>query len=141
MCVCLCVCMYLSIYSCCSHLKHKASVKRFVSLQFLNLRQSAGLLGRGISPTQARYLHRTTQTQNKRRQISMPSMRFEPTIPAFEREKTFHALDRANTVIGCQYSNISCVFGNCCVDGPVILTRKKLMFIRSFKLRLIFVFR
>jgi hypothetical protein len=26
------------IYSCCSHLEHRASVKRFVSLQFLNLR-------------------------------------------------------------------------------------------------------
>jgi hypothetical protein len=25
---------------------------------------------------------------------------FEPTIPAFEREKTVHALDRAATVIG-----------------------------------------
>jgi hypothetical protein len=25
---------------------------------------------------------------------------FEPTIPAFEREKTVHAIDRAATVIG-----------------------------------------
>jgi hypothetical protein len=29
----------------------------------------------------------------------MPRMRFEPTIPAFERAKIFHALDRAATVI------------------------------------------
>jgi hypothetical protein len=54
---------YLSVYlsrdlrSCCSHLQHTASVKRFVSLQFLNLRQSVGLLGRGsalarLLPTQ-----------------------------------------------------------------------------------------
>jgi hypothetical protein len=50
--------------SCCSHLEHSASVKRFVSLQFLNLRQPVGLLGRGISWTQGRYL---TQTQNKHR--------------------------------------------------------------------------
>jgi hypothetical protein len=28
-----------------------------ISLQFLNLRQSVGLLGRGISPSQGRYLH------------------------------------------------------------------------------------
>jgi hypothetical protein len=35
-----------------------------VSLQFLDLRQSVGLLGREISPSQGRYL---TQTQNKRR--------------------------------------------------------------------------
>jgi hypothetical protein len=42
-------------------------VKPFVSLQILNLRQLAGLLGRGISPTQGRYLHRTRETQNNRR--------------------------------------------------------------------------
>jgi hypothetical protein len=46
-------------------LKHRASMKRFVSLQFLNLRHSVGLLGRVIGPSQGRYL---TQTQNKRRQ-------------------------------------------------------------------------
>jgi hypothetical protein len=30
----------------------------------------------------------------------MPSVGFEPTIPAFERAKTVHALDRAVTVMG-----------------------------------------
>jgi hypothetical protein len=30
----------------------------------------------------------------------MPQVRFKPTIPAFERAKTFRALDRAATVIG-----------------------------------------
>jgi hypothetical protein len=40
-------------------LEHRASVKRFVSLQVLNLRQSVGLLGRGISPSQGRYLRQT----------------------------------------------------------------------------------
>jgi hypothetical protein len=44
--------------------------------------------------------HRTTQTQNKRTQTSMPQLGFEPTIPVFERGKTVHALDRAATVIG-----------------------------------------
>jgi hypothetical protein len=43
--------------------------------------------------------HRTIQTQNKRTQTSMPRVRFEPTIPEFERVKTVHALDRAATVI------------------------------------------
>jgi hypothetical protein len=43
--------------------------------------------------------HRTTRTQNKRKQASMPWVGFEPTIPAFERAKTVHALDRAATVI------------------------------------------
>jgi hypothetical protein len=90
----------LPAYSCCSHLEHKTSVKRFVSLQFLNLRQSVGLFGRGISPTQGRYLNRPTQTQNKCRQTSMPWVGFEPMIPAFERAKAVHDLDRAITVIG-----------------------------------------
>jgi hypothetical protein len=30
----------------------------------------------------------------------MPLVGFEPMIPVFERAKTFHALDRAATVIG-----------------------------------------
>jgi hypothetical protein len=49
-----------------------------------------------ISPSQGRY---RTQTQNKDRH---PCLRvgFEPTIPAFERAKTVHALERAATVIG-----------------------------------------
>jgi hypothetical protein len=38
--------------------------------------------------------------QNKRIQISMPRVGFEPTIPAFERAKTVHALDRTASVIG-----------------------------------------
>jgi hypothetical protein len=54
----------------------------------------------GISPSKGRYLHRTTQTQKKRRQISMPLFGFEPTTPVFKRAKTVHALDRAATVIG-----------------------------------------
>jgi hypothetical protein len=45
-------------------------------------------------------IHRTTQTHNKRKQISMPRMGFEPTIPVFEHAKTVHALDRAATVVG-----------------------------------------
>jgi hypothetical protein len=48
-----------------------------------------------ISPSQGRYLHRTTQTQNKRKLAG-----FKPTIPVFKRAKTFHALDRAATVTG-----------------------------------------
>jgi hypothetical protein len=41
-----------------------------------------------------------TQTQNKQKQTSMPRLGFVPTISAFERAKTAHALDRAVTVIG-----------------------------------------
>jgi hypothetical protein len=43
---------------------------------------------------------RTTQTQNKRIQTSMPRVGFETTIPVFERPKTVHALDCAATVVG-----------------------------------------
>jgi hypothetical protein len=52
------------VYSYCYNLEHRASVKRFVSLQFLNPRHSVGLLARVISPSQGRYL---TRTQNKHR--------------------------------------------------------------------------
>jgi FAD synthase len=56
-----------------------------------------GLPRRVINPSQSRYL---TQTQNKHRNTSMPRVGFKPTIPAFERVKTVHVLDRAATVIG-----------------------------------------
>jgi hypothetical protein len=84
------------VYSCCSHLEHRASMKCFASLQFLNLRHSVGLLARVISLSQGHYL---TQTQNKHKPTSMPRVRFEPTTPAFEQAKTVHALDHATTVI------------------------------------------
>jgi hypothetical protein len=44
--------------------------------------------------------HRTTQTQNKRAQISMPWVGFEPTILACERARAVHTLDSVATVIG-----------------------------------------
>jgi hypothetical protein len=44
--------------------------------------------------------HKTTQTQNKSTETSMPRVGFEPTIPGFELAKTVHALDGAATVIG-----------------------------------------
>jgi hypothetical protein len=84
------------VYSCCSHLEHRASVKHFISLQFLNLRHSVGLLGRVLSPSQGRYLTQTREST----QTSMPRVVFETTIPAFEQAKTVHALDRAAALIG-----------------------------------------
>jgi hypothetical protein len=44
-------------------------------------------------------IHMTTQTQNQRTQTSMLLVGFEPTIPAFEREKSVRVVDRAATVI------------------------------------------
>jgi hypothetical protein len=54
----------------------------------------------GPALSQGRYLHRTTQTQKKRRQTSIPWVGFEPTIPVFQRAKTFRASQRAATAIG-----------------------------------------
>jgi hypothetical protein len=62
---------------------------------FLIYIHSIGLSGWGISPSQGRYLR---QTQNKCKQKSMLRVRFEPTIPVFQRVKTVHALDSAATV-------------------------------------------
>jgi hypothetical protein len=52
----------------------------------------------------AAYIHRKAQAQNKCTETSMTWVRFEPTIPAFERAKTVHALDRTAIVIGWSWS-------------------------------------
>jgi hypothetical protein len=71
--------------------------------------QTVGLLGRVISSCQSLYLN--TGQHNHRinaytHQTSMPSVRFEPTIPASEREKTVHASDCPTTVTGRKVHNI-----------------------------------
>jgi hypothetical protein len=48
--------------------------------------------------------HRTTQTQNKHKQTSMPLVGFEPRIPVFKRAETVHALECAATMIGSETS-------------------------------------
>jgi hypothetical protein len=69
--------------------------------QFLNLYTVGRTPWTGDQPV-SRPLptHRTTQTQNKRTQTSMPRVGFEPRIPLIERVKIVHASDRAATVIG-----------------------------------------
>jgi hypothetical protein len=74
----------LSLFPVPSTLEHMASVKRFVSLQFLNPKAVGKTPWTGDQPV-ARLL--PIQTQNKHIQISMPWVAFEPTIPAFERAK------------------------------------------------------
>jgi hypothetical protein len=69
---------------------------RFFS--FLIHTQSVRILGRGISPSQIRYLHTEEHKQNKRTQTSTPRVGFEPTIAVFERTKTVHTLDRLPAV-------------------------------------------
>jgi hypothetical protein len=48
---------------------------------------------------------RTTQTQNKYTQTSMPQVGFKSTTPVFQQVKTVHALDCAATWI-CGLLNI-----------------------------------
>jgi hypothetical protein len=73
--ICLSVCLsiylyiYLSIYLWLYRLL--LDLRRFISFIFT---QSATLLGRGISPSQGRYLHTGQQTQNKRKQTPMPQV-------------------------------------------------------------------
>jgi hypothetical protein len=98
------VVFFLLLFSCYSNLEHRASMKRFVSLHFLSLRQSAGLLGQGISPWRRPLPN--VNSQEAHTQICMPSVGSEPTIP-FERAKTFHVLDSAATVIGGGSSTIT----------------------------------
>jgi hypothetical protein len=72
--------------------------------------QTVGLLGRVISPSQGLYLN-TRQHKHRiniyTRQTFMPWVEFKPTIPASERTKTVHALDRSASVTGiCIYTRI-----------------------------------
>jgi hypothetical protein len=48
----------------------------------------------------ATYTQDSTNTEYTHTQTSMPQVGFEPKIPVFERAKTVHALDCADTVIG-----------------------------------------
>jgi hypothetical protein len=70
--------------------------------QFLHHSQTVGLLGRVISSTQGLYLKRGQRKQKNAHthQTSMTWVGFEPKIPASERAKTVHALDRSATVTG-----------------------------------------
>jgi hypothetical protein len=59
-----------------------------------------GHFGRGISLSQGRYLHTDHHKHAINAHTSMLLVEFEPTIPAFQRAKMLHTLDRAATVIG-----------------------------------------
>jgi hypothetical protein len=91
--VCLSIC--LSVYG---STVLSLSLGRFANI--LIWTQLVRLLGQGISTSQGRYLHTSTQIQKKRTQISMPPVGLEPTTRMFERARTVHVLDRTATVIG-----------------------------------------
>jgi hypothetical protein len=80
-------------------LEHTTSLKLFISLQFLNLYTNGRTPWTGISPSQGRNRHRTTQTQNKLRLTSMPRVGLESTTPVLQRANTFYSLDHCATVI------------------------------------------
>jgi hypothetical protein len=88
--------VYLSIYGSTAHFLDLGRVFSFLILY------TVGRTPWTSDQPVARPLPRqkTTQTQNKRTQTSMPPVGFELTITVFERAKTVHALDRAATLVG-----------------------------------------
>jgi hypothetical protein len=96
----ICIYISLSLFHVALPLEHRASMNRFVSLQFLYPKTVGRAPWTGDQPV-ARLLPTNDKTkQNKCRQISMPRVEFEPTTPVFEVAKTVHVFDRAATVIG-----------------------------------------
>jgi hypothetical protein len=82
---------YLYVYLICGSTA-LVDLGRFFS--FLILYTVGSTLLAGDQPvTRPLPTHRAIQTQNKRTQTSVPRVRFEPTIPVFERAKTVHALE------------------------------------------------
>jgi hypothetical protein len=68
---------------------------------FIIILQTVGLLGRMISSSQGLYLNKGQHKHRIKRyeyRTSMPCVVFEPMIPASQRTKTTHALDRPATV-------------------------------------------
>jgi hypothetical protein len=55
-----------------------------------------------IIPTQIPLTDSTQHSQERERETSLPTVGFEPAIPASERSQT-HALDGAATGTGCRY--------------------------------------
>jgi hypothetical protein len=78
-------------------LEHRRSVKCFISLQFLNPNTVGRTPWMGDEP-----VTKPRPIQNKHRQTFMSWLGFEATIPACERAKAVHVLDREVTVIGCR---------------------------------------
>jgi hypothetical protein len=93
--------LFKSLFSCCSDLEHRAFMKRFVSLQFLNIRVSVGLLRRGISLSQGLYLH-TGQHKHRINAHRHPCLEWNlnPRFQCSSGRRQVHALDRAATVFG-----------------------------------------
>jgi hypothetical protein len=72
----------------------------FPFCEYGSYRETAGFFGRGISPSQGRYLHRTTRHKKERRRISTVRVGLEPTTPVFEGAKASRISDNTATLIG-----------------------------------------
>jgi hypothetical protein len=113
---------YLSI----CHLWVYSSCGPWLLFEFLNLYIVGRTPWMGDQPvTRPLPTHRTTQTQNKLTQISMPRVGFELTIPVFEWAKTVHALECAAAVT-CQSSFYVTLFLTCW--SPLISQASSLAF-------------
>jgi hypothetical protein len=104
-----------SVFSSWLRLEHEASMKLPVLLQFLNLGQSVGLLGRVISSSS--YLHRATQTQNKHINIHASSRIriYDPGVPATQDSSRLRRLgyrDRRVRVYNMRIPNLGLYFLN-----------------------------
>jgi hypothetical protein len=107
----LCLSIYLSIYlSLCSPL---LGLGRFFN--FLILYKVGRNLWTGDQPVAMPLPANWTAHKHKHTQTSMPWVGFQPTIPAFERAKTVHALDRKDTGIG--YATITDYNKHECIRG------------------------
>jgi hypothetical protein len=81
-----CLSVRPSVRPCCSDLEHRVSVKRFVSLQFINpVHSRYDSLDGGSARLKAAAQHK----QNKRRQTSMPQVGFEPPSQCSTRRRQF----------------------------------------------------
>jgi hypothetical protein len=121
----------------------------------LDLRHSVGLLDRLCSSSQGLYVytnterrkhthtHTYTHIHTHKHWTSIPSVEFDPTIPASERAKTLHSLDLSATVTGkrtyrftkntdcksvitsmASFRNFEVIFNKFLVNGISILSNK-----------------
>jgi hypothetical protein len=106
------------VHPCGFHLEHKAFVKRFVSLQFLNLWHLVGLLGRVISPSQGRYL---TQMNIH---VSNGIRTHDPSVSTSEDSSYLRSSGHSDrlSIVWCSKKNSEIQrFGNCTCFRPQVI--------------------
>jgi hypothetical protein len=107
----------LSLFPFPPNLEHRATVKRLISLQFLNPKRVCRTSWTGDQPV-ARPLPK--QTQNKHTKISMPGVGFETRIPAFERAKTVVLIVTAKLLSSLLCSNFHATLSSSLLDPNLL---------------------